>query len=122
MKQPTKRTRRIKSEILKLWRGHNQAKACVNYPWEVLAMVQAGTLTILDTELINILYKLEPTQTARVLKFASLEPTQLEVLINHKLYKADQIHAAALSEPDFALGYYSHVLKPHTRFQCEALL
>lgn len=111
-----------KNYILKLWTERRVCDACGKFPLDVLSMVQAGELTILDHEAIDVLYKLEPVQTARVLKITSFDPTPLEVLINHKLYKASQVHKAALEEPQFALDHYDNALKPQTRFQCEALL
>tara|TARA_R100000951_G_scaffold84582_2_gene72366 strand:- start:77 stop:454 length:378 start_codon:yes stop_codon:yes gene_type:complete len=118
----TRETMLKKAMVKALGKEGKLIDACKYHTWTVLRMVQDGDLTITEQKLIDVLYNIEPAQTARLFKTASLTAEPLEVLINYKLYKANQIHHAALAEPEFALNYYSHALAPDTRFQCEAKL
>ncbi len=118
----TKRSLYKREQVRKLFKADLGNMACKLHSWTVLQMVQDGGLTIKDQKLIDMLYTFEPVQTARVFEFASLDAEPLEVIINSKLYKAQQIQAAALTEPEFALSYYNHILDPVTRTVCEQLV
>lgn len=112
---------KLKDHVRKMFKGGLGLAACKMHPWTVLQMAQDKCLTITDQKLIDVLYRLEPVQTARVFEFASLDADPLEVIINSKLYKAQQVQAAALTEPEFVLAHYDHILDPVTRTICEQL-
>lgn len=122
MKQLAREAQTIKNAVMTMFKAGAGDTACKAQPWWVLMLVQEGKLCITSTERVNILYKLEPTQTARVFKFASLEPSSTEILVNYKLYRSQQVRQAALDEPEFALNYYDHALDPKTRFECGAMI